>query len=331
MNGRALLVAITLLFLSTLEALAANNVIRGKVRSISGTSLNDAIVELRKGGGGMISQTVSRNDGDFQFSGLEFGEYEVAVMLAGYHSAMELVRFKLPPGMGTIEVLHVEILLRPRVENLLASPGVSFAQDVPKRARTAYDKAINQLRAGKSADAITLLREAINEYNDYFDAHYHLGAELYRAGQYDAALQALERARQVNDRESAVYYVFGLVMVKQQKYGVAEYAFREAIRHNTNSVAAHFYRGAVLIEIAFQTGDEKQRETDLADAERELGRALELSANKLSAVHLQLCRIHERRGDHPAAARDLENYLKADPSAQNAGEIRARITKLRGK
>jgi tetratricopeptide (TPR) repeat protein len=279
----------------------------------------------------MISQTVTRNDGDFHFSGLEVGEYEVAVVLAGYQPATELVRFKLPPGMGSRGVLNVEIILRPRVEALLSSPGVSFAQEVPKRARSAYERAITQLRAGKSADAIALLREAIAEYDDYFDAHYYLGAELYRAGQYDAALLSLERARQINDRESAVYYVFGLVMVKQQKYGVAEYAFREAVRHNANSAPARFYRGAVLIEIALRTGDEKQRETDLADAERELSRALELSSDKLAAAHLQLYRIHERRGDRPAAIHDLENYLKAEPDAGNAAEIRAKITKLRGK
>lgn len=328
MNCRGLLLAVVIAS-SSLAGQGQNNVIRGKVRASNGQSLNNAIVELRKGGGGILSQTVSRNDGNFEFPGLEFGEYEVAVILAGYYPAVEMIRFKLPPGRGTFEVVNVEILLAPKREDALASPGVSFVQDVPKPARVAFEKAMASLRAGKSADAIGLLRRAIQEFDDYFDAHYQLGAELYRTGAYDAALEALERARQINDRESAVYYVFGLVMVRQQKYGVAEYAFREAIRLDAGSAGARFYRGAVLVEIAFRTSDEKQRQADLVEAEKELKRALDLSDNKVAAVHLLLYRIHERRGDKQTAARDLENYLEAEPDAKNAAEIRAAIIKLR--
>ncbi|HEU4388840.1 MAG TPA: carboxypeptidase regulatory-like domain-containing protein, partial [Blastocatellia bacterium] len=227
----------------------ANNVILGKVRGTNGVTLNNAIVELRRAGGELMSQTVTRNDGDFSFSGLATGEYEVAVTLSGYESTVEMARFKLPPSLSSIETLRVDIMLKPRVDVLLATPGVNFAQEVPKAARAAFEKGIARLREGKSAEGIGLLNQATSVYGDYFNAHFALANEYYRLEKYNEALQSVERARQINDRESGVYHLFGLVMLKQRKVVVAEYAFREAVRLNGASVAGRFYHGVALTEI----------------------------------------------------------------------------------
>ena len=174
------------------------------------------------------------------------------------------------------------------------------------------------------------LREAIAGFNDYFDAHFALGKELFREGKDDEALEALERARQINDRQDAVFYMFGLVMVKQRKYVIAEYAFREATRLNPNNVASRFYHGQTLIEIAIRESDLRQKAADLTTADQELNRAWETSEKRLSAVYLQRARIHEVRGEKEAAARDLEGFLKAEPGAKNAAAVREAIARLRG-
>src|SRR5262245_28129202 len=160
-----ILLRLVWIFLLPATANSQSNVILGKVRSSGGQSLNNAIVELRRGGGGILSQTVTRNDGDFSFGSLATGEYEVAVTLSGFESAVELVRFKLPPGMATVETLRVEILLKPKVDQFLATPGVNFVQEVPRAARSAFERGISRLREGKSADGIALLREATGLYN----------------------------------------------------------------------------------------------------------------------------------------------------------------------
>ncbi|HWP42355.1 MAG TPA: tetratricopeptide repeat protein, partial [Blastocatellia bacterium] len=207
--------------------------------------------------------------------------------------------------------------------------GTRFAQDVPKAARAAFEKALTHLREGKSNEAITLLREAIAVFNDYFDALLTLGGEYYRVGKYQEAVEALERARQVNDRDALVYHLFGLVMVKQQKFTVAEYAFRESVRLNANNPSARFGRALALIELAFRNKDAGQRDADLAEAEKELDQAWELSGKRMNDVYLQRARIFERRGQKEAAARELESYLKAEPGAKNVEAIRAAILKLR--
>ena len=308
----------------------ASNTLRGKVRSIDGVVVNNAIVELR-GGGGVISQTVTRNDGDFIFSNLVSGEYEVAVMGAGYETTVQIARFNVNDRMALSEVLNIEILIKPKREPLLLAPGTNFVQDVPKPARAAYERGISRLRDGKYDQGVAALREAIARFDDYFDAHFALGKEFFRAGKDNEALESLERARQINDRQDAVYYMFGMVMLKQKKFGVAEYAFREASRLNATNTGSHFYHAECLIELAIRNTDLRQRAADLEAAVQELNKAWDTSNKRLNIVYLQRARIYESRGDKEAAARELESFLKAEPDAKNAAAIREAIARLRTK
>jgi tetratricopeptide (TPR) repeat protein len=241
-----------------------------------------------------------------------------------------MARFNHPPNKNFTEIIHVEVTIKPKPEAALASPGTSFAQDVPKPARAAYEKAMARVREGKFEEAITLLNEAIAQFKDYFDAHFALGKELFRTGKDNEAIQSLERARLINDREAAVYHVFGLVMLKQQKFSAADYAFSEATRLNPNIAISHYFRGQTLIEIAARESDESRRAASLDEAEKELSSAWELSGKRLNAVYLQRARIYERRGNKEAAALELEKYLKAEPDAKNAAAIRQAIATLRG-
>lgn len=328
MRGRSLLSTIAVLLLLAVAARAQTNTLRGKVRSTTGLPVNNAIVELRVGGGAMIGQTVTRNDGDFAFSQLATGEYEVAVTVAGFEPTVQIARFTAD-RMSFAEVVHMDITIRPRVEAILAPPGTNFTQDVPKPARASYEKGAGRLREGKSDEGILLLREAISIFNDYFDAHFALGKELFRRGNDNEALEEFEIARQINERQDAVYFMFGMVMLKQQKFALAQRAFREATGINANRPVSHFYRGQALVELALRANDEAQRSADLTEAEKELNRAWELSDKRLASVYLQRARIYERRGDKEAAARALEDYLRAEPEAKNAAAIRTAITRLR--
>lgn len=328
MNGRSFFSALVLVLALATTTFAQRNMLRGKVRTSGGGTVNNAIVELRVGGGGMIGQTVTRNDGDFAFSGLAAGEYEIVVTSAGFEPMVQIERFNGSDSMGSTEVLQVEIILKPVAEPSLAPPGTYFAQDVPKAARASYNKATAKLREGKSEEGVALLREAAATFNEYFDAHFALARELFRSGKDNEALEELERARQINDKQDVVYHLFGLVMMKQQKFKLAQRAFYEATNLNTNNVISHFYRGVALIELGIRENG-AEREADFADAEKELNEALALSNKRMTDVYRQRARIHERRGNKEAAARDLEDYLKAEPESKNAEAIRQAIAKLR--
>jgi tetratricopeptide (TPR) repeat protein len=329
-------IATALFWLLSITAVSAsaqvyrNNMIRGKVRSVSGNTVNNAIVELKMGGGGMIAQTATSGDGDFVFTDLVAGEYEIDVTLSGYESTGKMVRFNHAPNENFQESLPVEIIVRPKADQVLGPPGTNFVQEVPRPARAAYEKGIQLLADGKSDDGIASLRRATELYGEYFNAYYALGAAYYRADKMDDALQALEEARRINDREGALYHLFGLVMLKQRKFTVAEYGFKQAASLNPTNAASHFLRGWALVEIGVQEKDGGDRERDFGDAEKELTAAWDLSSKRIPQVYLQRARIHECRGQKEASAADLESYLKADPDSKQAPAIRQAIAKLRG-
>lgn len=328
--------ALTALLLLSVAGFAQNSMIRGKVRGSDGAIVNNATIELRGSTGAVIGQVFSRNDGDFSFSRLPAGEYEVEVTMSGYEPTTQRVGLRDSMRVNTAsdvisEVVTIEVVLRPRAEPALGPPGTSFAQDVPKVARAAYAKGISKVREGKSEEGIAFLVEATAEFSDYFDAYLALGFEFYRLGKDSEALQALERARQINDRGAAVYYTFGMVMVRQQKFRAAEYAFGKAAELNDRHVNAHFNHAVALIEVALRAKDPSEIHTLLANADRELDRAWDLSDKKLNTVFLQRARVHEEHGNKEAAARALENYLKAEPDAKDAAAVKTAIAKLREK
>ena len=332
--GKRSVLAYAALLLLPIAIIAQNSMIRGKVRGSGGAIVNNATVELRGSNGAVVGQVFSRNDGDFSFSRLAAGEYEVYVTMSGYEPSLQRVELRdsmrLSSSADVVsEMVNIEVVLRPRSEPALAAPGTSFAQDVPKAALAAYAKGISRIQEGKSDEGIALLREATAEFNDYFDAHLALGLEFYRLGRDADALQALERARVINDKGAAVYYTFGLLMVRQQKFRAAEYAFGQAAELNDRHVQAHFNHAVALIEVALRSQDQAEIKKLLANADRELDRAWDLSDRKLNTVFLQRARVHEERGNNEAAARELESYLRAERDAKDAAAVKQAIAKLR--
>jgi tetratricopeptide (TPR) repeat protein len=331
MKTGTLFLAIPLLWALGGPAAAQHGMIRGKVRAPSGATLTNVIVELW-GSGGNLGQTVTTNDGDFAFSGLNPEIYEIVIRHPGYQPVSEKAHFRFERNDARREVVTLDITLKPLAPATPATPpGVSFAQEVPPAAREAFDKGLARLKEDKSAEGIALLKQAIQLFPDYFNAHFALGTELSKQNQPEAALQALERARQINDRDARVYHLFGILMARQGKFMVAEYAFREAIGRDPTNPQSYFSRALALLELALKEPNQLRRDLKLAEAERDFNKALNLSGQKLAASYLHLARIHEQRGDRQAAARALETYLKLQPDDKHAPAIREAMGKLKEK
>ena len=169
-----MVLAATVLIMLPVTASAQSGMIRGKVRATSGVTVNNATVELKQATGGVIAQVATRNDGDFEFTGLRAGEYEVHVSAGSYEPAVRVARLienlgvKSPSG-AVNEVVNLEITLKPRSDPALGPPGTSFVQDVPATARAAYTKGIAKIREGKSEEGLALLRQATAEFSNYFE------------------------------------------------------------------------------------------------------------------------------------------------------------------
>ncbi|MGH9844520.1 MAG: carboxypeptidase regulatory-like domain-containing protein [Blastocatellia bacterium] len=319
-----------ILFLACPEPAAAQNgTVRGKVRTVSGGTITGVIVELWQSGA-RTGQTVTNNDGDIHFPNVTPANYEVTVNHPGFEPAAERVVLTGAQSEGRLEIVNVEVRLRPLTNPAATGlPGVVFAQNVPFNARLAYETALKRLKANQTNEALAKLKEAINFFPDYFNAHFLLATEFTKQKRTQEALDALEHARRVNDRDARVYHLFGILMARQRKFVIAEFAFREALERDPTNAQTYHSHAVALIEMSLNETDARQRRKFLGDAERDLNRALELSGGKMAAAHLQLARIHELRGEKRLAVRDLEAYLKSQPDARNAADVREAIAKLK--
>lgn len=328
-----------LLFLASSYALAqSGNSVRGKVRDSAGNALRHIIVDIQTGNGAPVGQTTTNNEGDFFFGGLVEAGYTVVVKHPGYNTASETVEFNNRIGANTPgETRTIEITLTPLAGATVrtAPARVAFVQDVPPRAREAFERGMKLSREGKAAEAEAAVRESIEMFADYFDARFWLANELIRTRRLDDAVEHLEAARRVNPKDERVYLSFGQLLMLKKNYGVAAAVFAEAARLNPSGAQAQMLRGVALIEYATiidASASEKAAEERLAalgDAERALNEAYRLSDKRLSVVHLQLARVHERRGDRARAADELEEYLRENPSEKNAAAMREAVKTLR--
>ncbi len=296
--------------------------IRGRVVDAGGLPVDQAVIELRAATGAVLKQVRSTAGGGFDFTEINPGEYDLVVTHAGYKPAFAHIERRQDSGA------NFEVTLQ---SSLVAPPagGVVFIQNVPASARSAFSKGLAQLRKGNRDAGLTLLRQATDEYGDFFQAHLAIAAELYAEGRFNEALEPLERARQINDRDADVYQLFGLIMAAEKRLGVAEYGFREAIRRDPSSGAAKYHLGRVLVEAGLRSQDQNQREAQFSEGEKQLRASIQQGGIYDAKAHLELARVLEYRGQRDAAARELELYLKAEPKAKDAASIRLVIGELR--
>lgn len=319
----ALPCALFLAALATGQAFS-NNTIMGKVRSQTGQPVVGVLVELQSGNGLPLNQSVTTNEGDFIFTGLEGASFIVVINDFNYQPFADRVELSRMATTRPGDIVRVDVTLIPKTDQAssrsgaVSRPGVVFHQSVPDAAIKAYRHGMKLLAERKSDEGLAALAEAIKIFPEYFDAHLAVAFELMRLRRYDQAVAALERARKVNPRDSRLYYGFGLVVFEQKKFDLAAKVFEAAARLNPSHSEAYLMRGAALIEVG---------RLDLAEAE--LKRAFQVSQQKLALAHIHLARVYEKRGERSRAADELESYLNKKPNAENAQAIREAIKKLR--
>jgi tetratricopeptide (TPR) repeat protein len=327
--------ALALTACAAASARAQGHTIRGKVRNASGANVSRANVQLEQNGT-PVNQTVTNNEGDFNFTGLTETSYTLVVSATDYNTATESVEFVRSTSVNSNgETRTVEITLLTKEGVRPPRPGLDFVQDVPREARAAFDAGLRAARENRPADAVSSYESAIKIFPPYFEAHFVLASALAKQGRFDDSIKHLEEARRVNPKDDRVYDLFARVLVLERKYAVAARVYAEAARLNPDEPQYPFAQGVALIEQgatidpAKSKANADERAYAFAQAEKALMRAYQISFRKLSEVHLQLARLYEKEGDPARAADELEAYLRKVPGAKNADAIRQAVKTLR--
>ena len=235
-----------------------NNTIQGKVYFPAGDRNTGKTIKLHvesanaTGGG----STVTDQDGVFRFNGLRPGSYEVVVDGGkDYENSREPVTID-PVGGGRI--IQVNIALKPKVD----ASNPAFA-GVPKAALDLYQKGSAAAQKGDAKGAVSFLTQAVTVHPAFTLALSELGAQYLKLSQWDKAAETFDALIKLKPDDAGAHldsgialYNIGSVLLTDkkvdeanQKLGLAEVQFREAIKLNNPGPSAHYYLGMTLVKI----------------------------------------------------------------------------------
>jgi Tfp pilus assembly protein PilF len=294
-------------------------------QAISGTTVKVNLESVNSTGG---ASTTTDQDGAFRFNNVRAGNY--AVVVDGgkeFEAAREPV--SIDPGGTSGPITSITIHLRAKVD----ASNPAFA-GVPQTALDFYQKGTTAALKGNAQSAAEFLSKAVSIYPNFPLALSELGLEYLKLKQMDKAAETFETLLKLKPADAAgqlnlgiALYNQGIELLNQQKFedaekklNGAEAHLREAIKLNSPGPAAHYYLGMMLIK--FKAYEEAQKELELA---------IQNGGEGLALAHKFLGGVYMSTHKNKQAADELEKYLKLDPKAPNADQIRASIKDLRSK
>lgn len=275
---------------------------------------------------------IADSSGAFTFSSLSPGNYNVVVIASDDYeigrdavyidSDLDLSRMGLP-SVKTQRRYTVMITLQLK-RNAVNHPNGSVLNaalsDVPENARTLYEKALEQARAGESDKAIDNLKAAISLYAKFPLALNELGVQYLKVKQPLKAVEPLRSATKLSPEAFTPKLNLGIALLEAQQFAEAETQLRDALQRNEGAPTAHMYLGLVLTKLH-----------NYVDAEKELRRSIELGGPQIGLAHYYLGGIYWGRREYRQAADELEAYLRLTPNAQDAERVRGTIKELRAR
>ena len=299
-----------------------SNSISGHVSDDRHTPLPDLRVELLNEVDSVIQTAKTDGSGLFIFRKLSDGAFNVRVLASriGYVDQTKRVELSRPLGGFGATAEQVDFILVPRKTTANSSQaGVVFVQEVPEAAVKQFQKASELLqKSERRQEGLTALRKAIDIYPQYFDALEMLGTEQVKEQEYLTAVPVLTKALEVNVRAYPSWYALGVAQYYLKQLPDAVECFRRAVSLKEKSVNANLWFGMVL-----------RQTSKLSEAETYLKRADVLAESKLPDVHWQLALLFNQLKRFREAADQLELFLKVQPDARDAEQIRKLIQRFR--
>jgi tetratricopeptide (TPR) repeat protein len=284
--------------------------IAGTVRDDFDQHTMDSVrVDLKQSTGTPINSTFTRDNGDFEFSGIPSGDYSIDITLPDYE-----------PYRETITINHAErrglavFLRRPRIvvtkdyNNTISAHELS----VPNKPHDEYEKGLRLVYSKSDyKGAIDQFERAIKDFPNFYEAYAQEGNAYTFLGQNAPAEEAMRKsiALSSNQFPEAFFLLAGLLN-NTNRYAEAEPVARQGVALDGASWHGHFELARALTAL-------KRPE----EAEKSATQARDLKPDN-SAIFLLLANIHIQLRDHVALKKDLDQYLKVAPTGPAADQAR---------
>jgi hypothetical protein len=293
--------------------------IQGTVYLPDGRRAAEGIVVRLEGNVTGTRRASTAGDGTFAFNALPAADYSLTIDAGSDYepTRQSIVIYGNTGNVGggnAGDTTKVDIQLRAK-----GIPDAILFAGVPKPAVDSYKKAMESVRAGNRKKAVEELNGAVAAHPSFSLALRELGAQYLLLKEMDKLAETMEALLKLTPNDAKAHLNLGIARYNQKKFDDAETHLRESVRlANTDSIA-HYYLGLTLISVK-----------KYGDAEKELEFAVNNGGENIALAHRFLGGLY-MGSKNPKAADELEKYLKLNPKAADAEQIKATIKDLRSK
>ena len=266
-------------------------------------------VDLKQATGTPINSTFTRDNGDFEFSGIPNGDYSIDITVPDYEPYRETVTINHSERRGLAVFLR-----RPRTVVTTDSRGIISAHElsIPQKPHDEFEKGLRLIYTKSDyKGAIDLFERAIKDFPNFYEAYAQEGNACTFLGQTAPAEAAMRKSIALSSNQySEAFFLLAGLLNNTNRHAEAEPVARQGVALDSSSWHGHF-------ELARALSALKRPE----EAEKSAIQARDLKPDN-SAAFLLLANIHIQLRDRAALKKDLDQYLKVAPTGPAADQAR---------
>jgi tetratricopeptide (TPR) repeat protein len=282
-----------------------NNSISGTVCDMNNQPLKGIRVELRNSGGGVVTSAYTSSSGNFEFSLIASGTYQV-VATSGMQQASERVDAS---GWSNVVSLRMP---SSAPQDGMAGHSISVVQyRIPGKARDEYNKAHDLLQTGKQEEAKKHLAKALELCPNYADALTLRGILELNQRDTEAAIADLDKAIHSDANYAMAYMVMGSALNQQSKFDEAIHSLQRGESLAPTYWQAHFEMGKSYIGKA-----------DYPAALHQLELAENMTPSEYPFIYLLRAHALLAMKQYSQAVDAAQTYLQKDPQGANSEQAR---------
>ena len=273
-------------------------------------------VDLRAFTGGTVATTFTSGNGNFTFSNIASGNYQMVVEQTGYQPFMQEVDIE-----GPLYGLTIELRGKPVASNAVHGPATVSQRElsIPQKAHDSMQKGLELMyKKSDYSGSIKQFERATQAYPDYYEAYTQMGVAYLHMNNIADAEQSFRKSIDLSKGKYAdSYFWLASMRSDQQNFAEAEPLARKSVEIDPTSWQANSELSRALIGL-----------NRPAEAEKSAQAALKLRPDN-ALLYLILANAHTQLQNSQALLDDLDNYLKLAPNGQFANQARQQQKELR--
>jgi len=239
---------------------------------------------------------------------------ELRASLAGYRSSSVNLS-----DHHSLDNPDVGVIVLQRLDKVAGTTMSVTAYKAPKDAKKAFESGQQAEKKHDDAKAQTAYEKAVSIYPAHAEAWLALGNVLRRKNDAKGALNAYQQALQADTRFVPPYLAMAEMATNDNNWADVAKLTKQAVDLDPLDYPGAYFLNAVA--------NYNLHQFDLAEASIKRGQRLD-SQHRFARLELLMSNIQMSRQDYAGAMQSMKNYLKNAPNADDAAQVKAKISEL---